>query len=52
MTQGPSRGHTEQCGARIIEAMSSDVALSVRVRDARGRMLRPASAAEPNMEKR
>ena len=34
MTQGPSRDHTEQCSARFIKAMSSDVALIVRVRDA------------------
>ena len=30
MTQGPSRGPTEQGRTRIIKAMSSDVDLSVR----------------------
>ena len=34
MTQGPSRDHTEQCRTRIIPAMSSDVDLSARVREA------------------
>ena len=51
MTQGPSRDHTEQCRTRIINSISSDVALNVRVRDAHERMSRPASDAEPNMKK-
>ena len=29
VTQGPARDHSEQCWTRIIQAMSSDVALSV-----------------------
>ena len=46
MTQGPSRDHTEQCRKRIIKAMSSDVALIVRVRDAHDRMSRQPSDAD------
>ena len=48
MTQGPSRDHTEQCRTRIIQAISSDVDLSERVREAPERV---ASDAEPNMKK-
>ena len=51
MTQGPSRDHTEQCRARIVKAMSSDVAVSVRVRDAHERMSRQPSDAELDMKK-
>ena len=50
MTQGPSRDHTEQCRTRIMEAMSSDVALSGRVRDAHNRMSRQPSDAETGMK--
>ena len=50
MTQGPSWNHTEQCITRIIQAMSSDVDLSARDRNANQRMSRPVSA-EPNMKK-
>ena len=51
MIHGASRDHTEQSRKRIIKARSSDVALSVRVRDAHERMSRPVSDAEPNMKK-
>ena len=52
MTQGPSRDHTEQCRARIIQAMSSDVDLSARVREAHERMSRSVSDAKPQHEER
>ena len=52
MTQGPSRDHTEQYRTQIIKAMSSDVALSVRVTDARERMSCPVRDAEPIMKKK
>ena len=51
MDQGPSRDHTEQCRARIIQAMSSDVDLRARVKEAHERMSRSVSDAEPNMKK-
>ena len=49
--EGPSRDHTEQCGARLIKAMSSDAALGVRIRDAYERMSRQPSCAESDMKK-
>ena len=51
MTQGPSRDHTEQCRARIIQAMSSDVDFGARVKEAHERMSRSVSNEEPNMKK-
>ena len=51
MIQGPSRDHTEQCRARIIQAMSSDVDLSMRVREAHEKMSRSVFDAEPSMKK-
>ena len=41
----------KQCRARIVKAMSLDVALSVRLRDAHERMSRQAYDAEPDMKK-
>ena len=49
MTQSPSRVHTERCS--MLVAMSSDVALCVRVREAHVRMSRQLSDAEPFMKK-
>ena len=51
MTRGPSRDNTEQCRTRIIQAMSSDVDLSARVKEALERVSRSVSGAEPNMKK-
>ena len=51
ITRGPSRDHTEQCRTRIIQAMSSDVVFSARVRDAHERMSRQVSDAQPDMKK-
>ena len=51
MIQVPSRDHTEQCRTRSIQAMSSDVELSARVREAHERMSRSVSDAEPHMIK-
>ena len=50
MTQEASRDHREQSRAQIIQAMSSDVALSARVREAHERMSRSVSDAEPSMK--
>ena len=51
MIQGPSLDHTEQCRTRIIQAMSSDVDFSARVREAHERMSRSVSDAEPNIKR-
>ena len=51
ITRGPSRDHTEQCRTRIIQAMSSDVVFSARVRDAHERMSCQVSDAQPDLKK-
>ena len=51
MTQRPSRDHTEQCRTRIIQAISSNVDLSARLREAHERMSCSVLDAEPNMKK-
>ena len=51
MSQSYSRDHTEWYTARIVKAMSSDFALSVRVRMAHGSLSRHSSDTQPDTKK-